>query len=89
MKNIDQLAAQLMGEGGGDTAQFDEALAGSSTETLRLPRTWQVYIVYFTLDGSDPSSLDSYSDPYGYDAAILARLDGRSPGGRGVQVAVR
>lgn len=85
VKNIDQLAAQLMGEGG-DTAQFDEALASPDTATLRLPRTWQVYIVYFTLDGNDASNLASYSDPYGYDAQILTRLDNR-PVGRAVQVA--
>ncbi|WP_404713447.1 L,D-transpeptidase family protein [Sphingomonas sp. MMS24-J13] len=86
VKNIDQLAAQLLGEDGGDTAQFDEALASPATATLRLPRTWQVYIVYFTLDGNDPTNLASYSDPYGYDAQILTRLDSR-PIGRAVQVA--
>lgn len=85
VKNIDQLAAQLMEEGG-DTAQFDEALASPATATVRLPRTWQVYIVYFTLDGDDPSNLASYSDPYGYDEEILARLGGR-PVGRAMQVA--
>jgi murein L,D-transpeptidase YcbB/YkuD len=91
VKDIDQLAAQLMGEGGGDVAPLDTALSGQSTATLRLPRTWQVYIVYFTLDGENASSLTRYSDPYGYDAAILARLDGRpaSAGGRGIEVAVR
>jgi murein L,D-transpeptidase YcbB/YkuD len=77
VKDIDQLAARLMGEDGGDTAP------------LRLPRTWQVYIVYFTLDGDNAGSLTSYSDPYGYDATILARLDGRSVGSRGTEVAVR
>jgi murein L,D-transpeptidase YcbB/YkuD len=87
VKNIDQLAAQLMGDDGGDTAQFDEALASPETATLRLPRTWQVYIVYFTLDGDDPSNLASYSDPYGYDAQILARLGSQPVGGRAMQVA--
>jgi murein L,D-transpeptidase YcbB/YkuD len=85
VKNIDQLAAQLM-EDGGDTAKFDDALASPATATLRLPKTWQVYIVYFTLDGDDATNLASYSDPYGYDAQILARLDNR-PVGRAVQVA--
>ena len=94
VKNIDQLASQLMGDGG-DAAPLDEALARTQTATLRLPKTWQVYIVYFTVDGADGSSLTNYSDPYGYDAKILAKLDAgssamrmASAGGR-VQVASR
>jgi murein L,D-transpeptidase YcbB/YkuD len=89
VKDIDQLAAQLMGEDGGNTAPLDAALTGQSTATLRLPRTWQVYIVYFTMDGGNAAGLTSYSDPYGYDAAILARLDGRPAGGGGMQIAAR
>ncbi|UAK25138.1 L,D-transpeptidase family protein [Sphingomonas nostoxanthinifaciens] len=77
VKDIDQLAAQLMQDGDGG-ARLDEALANTSTETLPLPRTWQVYIVYFTMD-ADPAGGDlvSYGDPYGYDARIIAALDGR------------
>jgi murein L,D-transpeptidase YcbB/YkuD len=91
VKDIDQLASQLMSDGG-DPGRLDEALAGNDTATLRLPRTWQVYIVYFTMDGADAGNLTAYSDPYGYDATILARLDGRpvqQAGGRGVQIAAR
>lgn len=91
VKDIDQLAAQLLEAEGGDSGRFYDALAGDNTATLRLPRTWQVYIVYFTVDGEDAGTLANYADPYGYDAAILARLDSRSAagGGRGVQIAVR
>jgi murein L,D-transpeptidase YcbB/YkuD len=75
VKNINQLAEQLMSSG--DTgAGLDTALASSQTETLRLPQTWPVYIVYFTEDLGGDGSLQSYSDPYDYDARIVAALDG-------------
>lgn len=76
VKDIDQLAAELMGYGG-DPAQLDDALAGSGTATLRLPRTWQVYLVYFTVDADEAGTLTAYGDPYGRDAELIARLDGR------------
>ena len=76
VKDIDQLATQLMDDGG-NAAPLDEALASTQTATLRLPRTWQVYIVYFTMDSVEPGSLVTYDDPYGYDARIVASLDGR------------
>jgi len=75
IKDIEGLANELMGAE--DTAQLDEALAGRNTATLRLPQTWPVYIVYFTAD-ADPETgaLVSYDDPYGYDARVIAALDG-------------
>jgi murein L,D-transpeptidase YcbB/YkuD len=90
VKDIDQLAAQLLSEDGKDIGAFDNALGSQATATLRLPKTWQVYIVYFTIDQTDSSGLTTYSDPYGYDATLLARMDGRPVGGgRGMLVAAR
>lgn len=76
IKDIDQLAAELMGDGG-DVAKLDAALADSTTQTLRLPRTWKVYLVYFTADVGEDGAVVSLDDPYGRDAPLLARLDGR------------
>jgi murein L,D-transpeptidase YcbB/YkuD len=76
VKDIDRLAAELMGNGG-DLGQLDEALARSQTETLQLPKTWPVYIVYFTADADATGAITTYGDPYGYDARVLAGLDGK------------
>jgi L,D-transpeptidase YcbB len=76
VKNIDQLASELMNDGG-DPVALDEALATSQTATLRLPQTWPVYIVYFTADADASGAIETYGDPYGYDARVLAGLDGR------------
>lgn len=78
VKDIDQLAAELMGEGGGDATALEEALASARTATLQLPQTWPVYIVYFTAD-VDPATgeMVTYGDPYDYDARVLAALDGK------------
>ncbi len=90
VKNIDRLATQLMDDGG-EALPLDEALASTQTATLRLPRTWQVYIVYFTMDSVEPGSLVTYDDPYGYDARIVASLDGHPapPAPRPTQIASR
>ena len=77
VKDIDQLAADLLSQGGGDESRFEEALAGSETAIVRLPRAWPVYIVYFTADTDESGNLVSYGDPYGYDAQVLAALDGK------------
>ena len=76
---------------GGEALPLDEALASTQTATLRLPRTWQVYIVYFTMDSVEPGSLVTYDDPYGYDARIVAGLDGHPapPAPRPTQIASR
>lgn len=76
VKDIDQLATELM-EQGGDDAALEEAMAGSRTATLHLPQTWPVYIVYFTADTDDSGTLVTYRDTYGYDAKVLAALDGK------------
>ena len=76
VKDIDQLATELMGEGGDDAA-LEEALAGTQTATLHLPQTWPVFIVYFTADTDENGGLVSYRDAYGYDAKVLAALDGK------------
>ncbi|WP_116089822.1 L,D-transpeptidase family protein [Sphingomonas crusticola] len=76
VKDIDRLAAELMSNGG-DEAQLDQALARSQTATLRLPKTWPVYIVYFTADADEAGGITTYSDPYGYDRRVLAGLDGK------------
>ena len=75
VRNIDALAAELMNNGG-DEGALDEALARMQTATLRLPKTWPVYIVYFTADADDSGAIATYGDPYGYDARVLAGLDG-------------
>ncbi|WP_420137184.1 L,D-transpeptidase family protein [Sphingomonas sp.] len=76
VKDIDRLAAELMSNGG-DDGSLDEALARSRTATLRLPQTWPVYIVYFTADADEAGGIVTYGDPYGYDAKILAGLNGK------------
>lgn len=76
VKDIDQLATELMEQGGDDTA-LEEALAGDKTATLHLPQTWPVYIVYFTVDTDESGELVTYRDTYGYDAKVLAALDGK------------
>jgi len=76
VKDIDQLASELMGQGG-DGAALEEALASNQTATLHLPQTWPVYIVYFTADTDENGDPATYSDPYGYDARVLAALDGK------------
>lgn len=75
VQDIDRLAAELMTD---DEGRLDEALARKDTATLRLPRTWPVYIVYFTADVDETGSVVAYDDPYGYDARVIAALDGRS-----------
>ena len=77
VKDIDQLAADLLSQGG-DESGFEEALAGEETATVRLPQTWPVYIVYFTADTDERGAVVSYGDPYGYDAKLLAALDGKA-----------
>jgi len=76
VKDIDQLATELM-ENGGDDVALEEALASSQTATLHLPQTWPVYIVYFTTDTDESGALVTYRDTYGYDARVLAALDGK------------
>lgn len=76
VKDIDQLASELMAQGGDDAA-LEEALAGTQTATLHLPQTWPVYIVYFTADTDESGDVVTYGDPYGYDAKVLAALDGK------------
>lgn len=75
VKNIDQLAGELMRDGG-DGSQFEAAYAGRQTQTVRLPKTWDVYLVYFTMDKDADGRLIQYGDPYRHDAAVLARLNG-------------
>ena len=83
VKDIDRLADELMSDGGEDTA-LDAALARKQTATVRLPQTWQVYIVYFTADVDSSGTLVTYDDPYGYDARLIGAL-----GGRPAQIASR
>lgn len=76
VKDIDQLASELM-EQGGDESALEDAIATDKTATLRLPRTWPVYIVYFTADTDETGAVVTYRDTYGYDAKVLAALDGK------------
>lgn len=77
VKDIDQLAADLLGQNGGDTSAFEEALAGDETRTMRLPRSWPVYIVYFTADVDTAGAVTNFADPYDYDPRVIAALDGK------------
>jgi len=83
VKDIDQLAAELIDAGSND-GRFETALAGTETETVPLGKTWQVYLVYFTADTDDSGQLVTFGDPYGRDAALIAKLNGGS-----VQMAAR
>jgi len=74
VKDIDQLAATLMSQGGDESA-LEEALARPKTATILLPQTWPVYIVYFTAEADEAGAVASFADPYGYDARVLAALD--------------
>jgi L,D-transpeptidase YcbB len=90
VKDVDRLASELMMEGG-DPAMLEEALAGRETTTLRLPKSWPVYLVYFTADLDESGRLVTYADPYEQDAALIARLDGQPAGrgGGGITIAAR
>ena len=90
VKDIDQLAGQLMSDAP-DPGALDVALAGTDTATLRLTKTWPVYIVYFTVDSVEPGTIVSYGDPYGYDARVVARLNGNAAPAiaRPLQIAAR
>ena len=72
VKGIDQLAGGLIGDGAG----FEDSLAGTQTRTIELPRRWNVFLVYFTVDRTADGRIVSYGDPYGRDADLIARLDG-------------
>lgn len=73
VKGIDRLAAELLND---DQGSLDEALAAQKTATLRLPKTYPVYIVYFTADTDETGAVVNYTDPYGYDAKVLSALNG-------------
>jgi L,D-transpeptidase YcbB len=87
VSDIDRLASELMAREGGDATALEEALSGSSTRQLPLPRQWPVYLVYFTMDLDADGALVSYPDPYDYDAAMLARLGSTQPIAGGMTVA--
>ena len=80
VKNIDALASALVATDGVPDPRFDDALAGDKTQTVRLARTWPVYLVYFTVDQDAAGKMIRYGDPYGRDAALAARLDGEPLG---------
>jgi murein L,D-transpeptidase YcbB/YkuD len=81
VKDIDQLAAELIRDGGGDEGAFQEAYADSDTRTLTLPKQYGVYLVYFTMDLNADGDLASYGDPYGRDTQVIAGLDGAPTAG--------
>jgi len=74
VKDIDQLAAELMAVDA-DGGQLDVALASDRTATLRLGRTWQVYLVYFTADIDNDGQVVALADPYGRDPGLIAELN--------------
>lgn len=86
VKDIDQLASELMRDGG-DDMPLQEALADTDTRTMRLPKQWEVYLVYFTMDQDETGTLRTYGDPYGRDAKLLALLDGGAKPGLPMTVA--
>ncbi|WCT73733.1 L,D-transpeptidase family protein [Sphingomonas naphthae] len=76
VKDVDQLAADLLGYDQAATGRLDSALDGTNTTTIAMPKSWPVYLVYFTADVGEDGQMATYSDPYGRDAPLLAALDG-------------
>ncbi|MEH3107691.1 MAG: L,D-transpeptidase family protein [Sphingomonas fennica] len=79
VKNVDQLAADMLAADEASVGRLDEALATRDTTTIRMARQWPVYLVYFTADRAEDGSIRTYGDPYGRDAQLLAALDRASP----------
>ena len=75
VKDVERLAAELAERDAGDAAAVRQALAGSATRTLTLPKARPVYLVYFTLDAAPDGAIVRYEDPYGRDAKLIASLD--------------
>ena len=76
VKDIDQLAADLLQYDQASAERLDSALGTTDTTTIRMAKQWPVYLVYFTADIGEDGQLTSYGDPYGRDAKVLAALDG-------------
>ncbi|WP_324749917.1 L,D-transpeptidase family protein [Sphingomonas sp. LY54] len=75
VKDVERLAAELAERDAGDADAVRQALAGSATRTLALPKARPVYLVYFTLDAAPDGAIVRYEDPYGRDAKLIASLD--------------
>jgi len=87
VKNVDQLAADMLAADGAGVDRLDNALATRDTTTIRMARQWPVFLVYFTADRAEDGSIRTYGDPYGRDAQLIAALDNASP--RPLQMAAR
>lgn len=74
VKNIDQLAAELVDRAGGAEASLASAAAGSSTRTVPLDTKVPVYLVYFTAEVDANGQLKMLEDPYKRDARVLRDL---------------
>jgi murein L,D-transpeptidase YcbB/YkuD len=97
VKDIDRLAAELVKLDSGNDREVQQALAGSSTRTVRLPQTRPVYLVYFTSDVGADGNTVTHEDPYGRDKRLVTALDSatlmaakshRRSGGTGLAAAV-
>ena len=75
VKDVERLAAELAERDAGDAAAVRQALAGSATRTLALPKARPVYLVYFTVDAAPDGTIVRYEGPYGRDAKLVASLD--------------
>lgn len=80
-ENILDLAAELLGDDGGEWTQdrIDAALASGKTVQANFVKPVPVYIVYFSTAALTDGNLVQYTDLYGRDGAVLAALNDRTP----------
>lgn len=76
VKDIDQLAAQLVALDNGAPADIENGLAKGSTRTVKLNTARPVWLVYFTADTGPDGKVVELEDPYNRDARLIARLNG-------------
>lgn len=81
VKNIAQLASELVTRDSGDPQRVTAALRGFQTTPVALHTSRPVFIVYFTVEVGPNGTLIRHEDPYGRDARlnrVLAKLDLKS-----------
>lgn len=70
VKDIARLAGQLA-----SPDRVDDAMSTYATRTLHVQKTMPVYVVYFTAAPDENGEVETYSDPYDQDGAMIAALD--------------
>ncbi|WP_380874256.1 hypothetical protein ACFB49_46740 [Sphingomonas sp. DBB INV C78] len=76
VKDIDQLAEEIVRLDNGKLADFERGLAGRSTTTVKLGTARPVWLVYFTADTGPDGRVVALEDPYNRDTRLIARLNG-------------